>query len=60
MLDAKFKGWQHSPELDVSFAHCGVPAYWENDEVYCSKCQEQLTDDIIIDWMLSSRGKEKN
>lgn len=27
---------------DVSWEHCGRPAYWEGYEVYCSKCQTQL------------------
>ena len=32
--------WAATPELDISFQHCGKPAYWDNGEVYCSKCQE--------------------
>ena len=35
------QGWELI-DGDVSFAHCGRPAYWENYEVYCSKCQTQL------------------
>lgn len=52
MLDPDFTGWQHSPELDVSFAHCGRSAYWEGEQVFCSKCQEELTDDMFVDWLL--------
>jgi len=38
----KMGTWTHTPELDISFEHCGVPAYWEEDSVYCSKCQDTL------------------
>jgi len=31
---------------DVSWQHCGRPAYWEDDDVYCSKCQEMLPDEL--------------
>jgi hypothetical protein len=34
--------WQLKEESDVSFWHCGRPAYWENDDVYCSKCQTKM------------------
>jgi len=27
---------------DVSWQHCGRPAYWEDDEVYCFKCQVMM------------------
>ena len=37
--------WVCVDELDVSFQHCGRPAYWEGNNVYCSKCQEMLGDD---------------
>ena len=36
--------WVSTPDLDISFQHCGRPAYWEGDEVYCSKCQTKLDD----------------
>lgn len=39
-------GWVSTPHLDISFQHCGRPAYWEDDEVYCSKCQTKLEDEI--------------
>ena len=39
--------WKFTPELDVSWQHCGRPAYWENDEVYCSKCQHILDDQLF-------------
>ena len=38
------EGWVSTPDLDISFQHCGRPAYWEGDEVYCSKCQTKLED----------------
>lgn len=38
----KMTNWVHTEEKDVSFEHCGIPAYWQDDEVYCSKCQEKL------------------
>ena len=34
--------WELKEEMDISWWHHGSPAYWENDEVYCSKCQERL------------------
>jgi hypothetical protein len=34
--------WVSTPDKDISFEHCGRPAYWEGDQVYCSKCQEML------------------
>ena len=33
--------WEIKEENDITFWHCGRPAYWKNDEVFCSKCQEQ-------------------
>lgn len=36
--------WIRTEHKDISFEHCGVPAYWEGDDVYCSKCQEKLDD----------------
>jgi hypothetical protein len=38
--------WVHTPDKYISFEHCGRPAYWESDQVYCSKCQEMLPDEI--------------
>lgn len=35
-------GWVLTPHKDISFEHCGQPAYWEDDDVYCSKCQVML------------------
>lgn len=35
-------GWVYTEEKDISFEHCGQPAYWDGDLVFCSKCQEQL------------------
>ena len=37
-------GWVYTPDKDISFEHCGRPAYWEGEEVYCSKCSARLTD----------------
>lgn len=36
--------WESVENGDTSFEHCGRPAYWEGEEVYCSKCQEKLPD----------------
>jgi hypothetical protein len=37
--------WTITDHLDISFQHCDRPAYWENDEVYCSKCGVMLDED---------------
>lgn len=34
--------WFFYEERDISWWHCDRPGYWENGEVYCSKCQEAL------------------
>lgn len=34
--------WVMTEEKDVSWEHCGIPAYWCGDSVYCSKCLEML------------------
>lgn len=34
--------WVFKEELDVSWEHCGRPAYWVLDEVYCNKCEAKL------------------
>ena len=34
--------WEFKDDQDISWWHCNRPAYWENDDVYCSKCQEKL------------------
>jgi hypothetical protein len=31
--------------LDVSFQHCNRPAYWEDENVFCSKCGVMLDED---------------
>ena len=38
-------GWVLTEEKDISFEHCGRPAYWENENVFCSKCGEELPDE---------------
>lgn len=38
-------GWVLHDEADVSWSHCDRPAYWEGEDVYCSKCQELLGTD---------------
>lgn len=40
--------WISTPMKDISFEHCGRPAYWEEGEVYCSKCQIKLNDNEIV------------
>lgn len=37
-------GWVSTPDLDISFQHCGRPAYWEGEDVFCSKCNVRMTD----------------
>jgi hypothetical protein len=37
-------GWVSTPDKEISFQHCGRPAYWEGDDVFCNKCNEELTD----------------
>ena len=39
--------WISTEEKDISWEHCGRPAYWENGETYCSKCQEELDDELF-------------
>lgn len=44
MSQTRNDGWEVRPEMDISFWHCGRPAYWDGDlddsDVICSKCQE--------------------
>jgi len=30
------------------FYHRGRACYWEGESVYCSKCQDELTDDSVV------------
>ena len=39
--------WVMREALDISWEHCGRPAYWEDDKVYCSKCQTSLDEEWI-------------
>lgn len=34
--------WVSTEHLDISWQHCGRPAYWEGEQVVCSKCQTEL------------------
>lgn len=34
--------WNRTEHLDISWQHCDRPAYWQGEDVYCSKCQEKL------------------
>ena len=38
--------WVYTPHLDISFQHCGRPAYWEGENVFCSKCNKELEGDL--------------
>ena len=38
--------WVLTDYKDISFEHCNRPAYWENENVFCSKCGEELPDAI--------------
>ena len=40
--------WLFTPDKDISFEHCGRPAFWQNDEVYCSKCLAMLQPDSVV------------
>ena len=37
-------GWVFTPDKDISFEHCGRPAYWETEGVFCSKCNVRMSD----------------
>ena len=37
--------WVYTPEKHVSFEHCGRPAYWEGDDVFCNKCNAKMGED---------------
>lgn len=37
-------GWAFTANKDISFEHCGRPAYWQGEQVVCSKCQEVMSD----------------
>ena len=34
--------WVLHVGADVSWWHCDRIGYWEDDEIYCSKCQTRL------------------
>jgi hypothetical protein len=34
--------WEVHTDKDISFWHCGRPGYWEDNEVFCSKCQQKM------------------
>jgi hypothetical protein len=34
--------WELKEDSDVSWWHCGRAGYWEDEDVYCSKCQVKL------------------
>jgi hypothetical protein len=36
-------GWNFDDSSGFFF-HCGRQAYWEGNEVFCSKCQSMLED----------------
>lgn len=36
--------WVITENKDISFEHCGRPAYWCGEDVYCSKCNEMLNE----------------
>lgn len=41
-------GWVLHEESDFSWWHCDRPGFWEDDEVYCSKCLRTL-DDLVVE-----------
>lgn len=40
-------GWVFREELDVSWEHCGRSAYWADNAVVCSKCQETMPERVV-------------
>ncbi len=40
--------WLFTPEKEISFEHCGRPAYWEEEDVLCSTCSEILGQDSLV------------
>ena len=44
ICDTDTDGWVCTPDKEISFEHCGRPAYWEGEDVFCNKCNEKLTD----------------
>ena len=34
--------WELKEEMDISWWHCGRAGYWQDEDVYCSKCQTKL------------------
>jgi hypothetical protein len=40
--------WVLREDQDISWWHCDRAGYWEGDNVYCSKCQDMLSDDSTI------------
>jgi hypothetical protein len=39
--------WWFNESYD-GFYHCGRASYWEGESVYCSKCQDELTDNSVV------------
>ena len=44
MSDMELDSWVFTPDKDISFEHCGRPAYWEGERVFCSKCNEEYVE----------------
>lgn len=44
--------WVKREAADISWEHCGRPAYWCGESVYCSKCQSALDEQRVVigDW----------
>ena len=38
--------WTNTEEKDISFEHCNRPAYWEGEDIYCSRCGERMPDSV--------------
>ena len=38
-------GWVSTPDKEISFEHCGRPAYWEGEDVFCNKCNAKMGED---------------
>ena len=38
-------GWVSTPDKEISFEHCGRPAYWEGEDVFCNKCNAKMEEE---------------
>ena len=48
--------WEFNETLDVSWEHCGRPAYWQGEHVFCSKCQESMEPEPTCAWSFAGNN----